>query len=681
MSLVIDLRCLQDVNYYERGIGNHARNLLRHAPEPFIGLIDPALPPLPAEIAALAAQLSPHAYIPGARMLLNPSPFTPNQAFLARLLTDPAVLKAVCVHDFIPYDDQANYLTHAAERRDYFTAMAWLRRYDVYLPNSVPTETRLRELYGDVRSVVTGVALPPWVQGITPEPPRHILMIGGDDARKNPEALAAAHAASLALRRLKLVITGHVHPARAARLRAITALELPGRLSDAAMRALYAQAYAVVTPSLAEGFSLPVLEACAAGVPSIASDIPAHRALLPAEFLFPPDDPAALARLLEDVLARREAVARAQGGLWRGFSEAAVAGKAFAALLPKPAIARRAKPRLALLTPLPPAKTGIAGYSAAMLAALRELAEVTVFTPEATWPLPYADARYDAVLSVIGNDKLHLPTYEAARRWGGAVLCHDARLLGLLGPRAATLASAELGRVVTSEEIDAWARDETRREASGLGEIAATARPLIFHARQSVALVRARFGVAARYLPFAIQRSFTPIPKPQARAALGLDPAERLAVSFGFVTHGKAVPLARRAAAQAGCRLVFAGEAAPDFAGLGTGYLSEADYRLWLSAADVALQLREGPGGNISGALQDAITAGLPAVANADLADNLNSPGYVRRVADALDAGEIAAALAAQLDARANTGEERAAYRARHGMARYGAALLELLAP
>ena len=236
MSLVIDLRCLQDVNYYGLGIGQHTLSLLRQAPGRFIGIIDPAMPPLPNEAAALVPELSPHAYIPGARVFLNPCPFGSGQAYLARLLTDPAVLKAACVYDFIPFDDQATYLGDTGSRLDYFTAMAWLKRYDVFLPISVPTEARLRELYGDVRSVVTGVALPPWVHSITPQAPRYILMIGGNDPRKNPELLAATHAASPVLRRLKLVITGHVAPERAARLRAITALELPGRVSDETLR-------------------------------------------------------------------------------------------------------------------------------------------------------------------------------------------------------------------------------------------------------------------------------------------------------------------------------------------------------------------------------------------------------------------------------------------------------------
>ena len=56
-----------------------------------------------------------------------------------------------------------------------------------------------------------------------------------------------------------------------------TVVEEHGRLSDAAQRALVAGARAVLLPSFAEGYGLPVVEALALGAPVIASDLPALR--------------------------------------------------------------------------------------------------------------------------------------------------------------------------------------------------------------------------------------------------------------------------------------------------------------------------------------------------------------------------------------------------------------------
>jgi glycosyltransferase involved in cell wall biosynthesis len=65
---------------------------------------------------------------------------------------------------------------------------------------------------------------------------------------------------------------------------------------------LYRNARAFVSPSLWEGFGLPLLEAMATSTPLVASDIPVHREVAQDAAIFvPPRDPEALAQAIERV--------------------------------------------------------------------------------------------------------------------------------------------------------------------------------------------------------------------------------------------------------------------------------------------------------------------------------------------------------------------------------------------
>ncbi len=85
-----------------------------------------------------------------------------------------------------------------------------------------------------------------------------------------------------------------------------TSVVLLGRIPDQHITGLYAQASALVMPSLYEGFGLPVLEAMAVGTPVVCS----NASSLPevagdAALFFPPRDQYALASALEDLLDHR----------------------------------------------------------------------------------------------------------------------------------------------------------------------------------------------------------------------------------------------------------------------------------------------------------------------------------------------------------------------------------------
>lgn len=85
--------------------------------------------------------------------------------------------------------------------------------------------------------------------------------------------------------------------------------------------------------------------------------------------------------------------------------------------------------RVAFFSPLPPVKSGIADYSAALLAELRQLCDVQVF-PE--MPDHFDPARFGAILYQLGNNEHHAFCYEAALRWPGVVVMHEANLHHLI---------------------------------------------------------------------------------------------------------------------------------------------------------------------------------------------------------------------------------------------------------
>ncbi|HVY62716.1 MAG TPA: glycosyltransferase [Planctomycetota bacterium] len=380
---------------------------------------------------------------------------------------------------------------------------------------------------------------------------------------------------------------------------------------------------------------------------------------------------------------------------------------------------------MAIITPYPPDRSGVAQYSEQTVAALSKLAVVDVFTDAPAPPpspfvrrfapiteLPYVAPGWDRTLSVVGNSSFHVRMLEMLERHGGPCLVHDNRLAELYhwwrGPVGfAAQASRWLGRPVSIAEAEAWVREPGTLPSIFFHDVVRQAAPLLVHSRGIQARVREEYGVDAIALPFCVYRTFAEDELSDAarRAAaerLGL-PRDRCSiVTLGMVAHTKG-PLqcveATRELLDQGvpADLYFVG---PDeffrepilarAAGLRitervhlTGsWVSDRQYRDFVIAADLAIQLRSHGFGGLSGALQDCIAAGLPTVANRDLADAGDSPSYVMRVPDALSPGPIAASLAEAWKRgahRTRLSEERRRYVEEHGFDVYARRLLAAL--
>lgn len=717
-----DARCLQDPGFARRGVGVHASAMLRHARE-FLpgelevhGFLDPALPPLTPDHASLLDRtcFALPADLRGRgdpAVFLSLSPMTHATGGLERAWHADVELRAAIVYDFIPLALPGTYLTASPFTRQYLAGLLTLGRFDLLLPISRYSALGAVQHAGVPieRQVVTGAAVRATLrrraEGPAPDRSRPtFLVVAGADPRKNPEVAVVACASLRPPSRL--VIVGGYGPEDQRRLAALHAshggradlLEFRHGLSDEELAGLYAEAVAAVCPSRIEGFSLPVVEAAACGTPAIASSCDAHVELVTdPRALFPPDDPAALAARLQALLddpALGPALHARQADLPARFTETAVARRlweAVGARLARPAASARrkgARPRIALLTPYPPDRSGVADYSARTVEALARRADVDVYTDA---PAPrrgsarrvapitaaaHLDRGYDRVVSVIGNSHFHFKIIDLLSRFGGAAIVHDNRLTevfnSMLGPdQFLALARRLLDRPgLTYEEVLGWIADPGTNPRMFFDPLLGRADPLFVHSAPLADHVQRLHGTRPIVLPFCVYRDIpasdlTPAARAAARARLGLKEGAFVVATFGIVSEGKApheclwaIETLRSWNVPAELHFVGAsGHLAPslghwiremrlqDAVRQAGDWTSEETYRDYLLAADAAIQLRTSYFGGLSGAVLDCIVAGLPLVANEDLAAATEAPNRELRVPDELSPLLLAEAL------------------------------------
>lgn len=761
--IVFDARCLQDPAFRHRGVGQHASVLVRGARPHFapasprlVALVSPHLPELLPEFVALFDQVTQDLGdldAPGG-WFVQLSPLTHSALPLASVLRRADLLKATLFYDAIPslYPDW--YLSRPQARLDYLTNTLWLGKYDTFHALSRYAREQARDLLRrqDLACSVTGVGIREALIGTAAPLPRAartgILVAGGADRRKNVELAVRAHGRSALMRerRIPLCLFGGTDGETRKQLTALHAsegglqglLDFKSHLDDEDLLALYRSAIVSLNPSLSEGFSIPVIEASAAGTPLLASDIPAHRELVEdAAHRFDPTDAddlrARLDALVGDAQAWHAAQA-AQAGIWRAFLPQEVAERFWSdlsaaaarrALPAGPRLQRGARPVLSLLAPLPPTRSGVADYTLRCLEDLTQRADVRLFTDSPPGPRPpllaqepisaraFTQGQADAVLSVMGNSHLHLKAFRLMMEYGGDCISHDVRMLDfymhLVGrDRARAVAERELGRPVSEQMVQDWLGQPALLPVPLLSEMALRAGHFFVHSPLTRDLVEATCGKPAIALPFAYYSTFdldrlTPAARRAARARLDCPPDELLVTTFGFLTHDKALPLLVWACDLLGAwgfkvRLAFCGggdgplkeelERLVKELGLEDRVIfhpkgvSKATYEDYLAASDAAVQLRTYQLGSLSGAIGDCIGAALPTVANLHLADAMDAPDFVRRVPDHLSAVLIAEQLADIFAAGPLAPRPLAAaqdYRDAHAFARYNTLLLEHL--
>ncbi|HEY7824992.1 MAG TPA: glycosyltransferase, partial [Acidimicrobiia bacterium] len=317
--VAFDARALQSPAFGTRGIGRFAAAALaglRSAvgDEHITLIIDPGAHRLPQELAGTCHQ-TPRVVpdeAPLFGVLIEPSPMTHSPDPIAALLLSDIYSLAV-VFDFIPRHYPNVYLSGVAQRAEYAACLDALTRYQDFLCISHLVSEELQSIIRESnRHQPASPHEVAWPRDIADmrssatteiDSSGPIVLMTGDEPRKNTfGGLAGIAAATSDEGQRNVVVIGMAgqddrvhHWSIAAAMRPGEARTL-GRVSDEELHRVLHSASLVVVPSFDEGLSLPVIEAARAGVPVVASDIPAHRELIGAgSYLFDPTKPTSIA--------------------------------------------------------------------------------------------------------------------------------------------------------------------------------------------------------------------------------------------------------------------------------------------------------------------------------------------------------------------------------------------------
>jgi FkbM family methyltransferase len=724
--VAVDARCLQDPSYRQRGVGLHSRFVLEATraiadAHTLVLLTNAELPALDANVAAMADRIISTPYAlrdDDVTLFVQLSPMTASVAPTVPLLADEHCKSVSIVYDFIPSRFPRAYLGSPVDVLTNRVRIEALRHYNLLLPISEATADDCQRFLGEAVNVrVTGVADP--LRDAAASAPVHVpgsfvLVPIGGDPRKN----AAAAIAALAQHRsstgdaLHAVVTGTLTGGQAAALRKLARqlalpddeVRLQSSLSKEELASLYKNADVVLVPSFAEEFSIPVVEAVLRSTPVVASDIPAHRELLGAgAWLSHPDDIDSLADAITFVRQQRATVIEQQRRALGTKSEADAVSKRITIALTellgerprheRTKAPRRRRPRLAVISPFPPQRSGVADYTEFTFRHVAKYADVEAFSAASPTtgrdltmrPLsadPYLDRGFDAVINVLGNSHFHFPILDLMGAYGGACIAHDNRMVEAYRHDRGDPWTAELisrpSMVVREEQLVDLVNDLDRLPSHAYDIIARQASPLIVHGRALAENIFHDTGVQPVVVPF------VPYNVPsceviddavvaRARKALGLADDLLHVGTFGIVdrrTKGigyivaalgwlrnwnirtclHIVGYSPMVEALSVHRLASDLDISDDI--VLHGHVPRPRLEQLLLALDVAVQLRTSSRLSLSGGVADCIAFGVPTVTTEIVAQELDAPSYVVRCPTIVSSLLVAEAIAALRDRR-----------------------------
>lgn len=288
---------------------------------------------------------------------------------------------------------------------------------------------------------------------------------------------------------------------------------------------------------------------------------------------------------------------------------------------------------------MPPAKTGIADYSEALVTELERLADVSVFdSPGKINARPFGPGDFDIALYHIGNNPWHDFVYETALRHPGVAVMHEANLHHLIadltikrGDWDAYVAECEYNGGAAARERAMRARTLTigpDYEAVAMTRrLLESSRGLIVHSNFVAQQMRGQ-GFAGPVATIPHGAWIPEVDRNGAREALGLDESNFLVGVFGHIKPYKRIAeslraFRRLARLEPSLRMILVGEPHPEFPvgqmirtlGLAEhvrvlGYAPIEKFVDYIAACDAVLNLRYPTVGETSGSLQRALGLG-----------------------------------------------------------------------
>jgi glycosyltransferase involved in cell wall biosynthesis len=453
---------------------------------------------------------------------------------------------------------------------------------------------------------------------------------------------------------------------------------LTGFVTDEDLIALYHLCQAFIFPSWHEGFGLPVLEAMSCGAAVIGANTSSVPEVIGREdALFDPFDDQAIAEKLTQVLTNSDyrsalnhhGLEQAKKFSWDKSAKRAIQAmeQFHAARENSPQIISlpRHRPKLAYISPLPPERSGIADYSAELLPELARYYEIEVIVAQKTISDPWIKANcevrdvdwfaghghlYERVLYQFGNSTYHQHMFDLLPRVPGVVVLHEFFFGHIMEHMDGQGSPGIWGRALY--QAHGYKAIKERFHATDIWDIVRkypcnksvleNAEGIIVHSGYSLRLAEQWLGGT-----FAQDWSVIPLlrtptiraERAKARQALGLEEDAFIACSFGILGYAKQnrrlldAWIASPLSTDERCFLVFVGENdAGDYGeamtaaifnnGLSerisiTGWMDTMQFRQYLAAADVAVQLRTSSRGETSSAVLDCMNYGLPTIVNA----------------------------------------------------------------